>query len=373
MSKNIKFVGLDVHADTVAVAVAEMGGEVRSVGIVAHEITAIRRVLGKLGKKEQLRVCYEAGPTGYALYWELTRLGIDCIVVAPSLIPKAASDRVKTDRRDAQKLARSHRAGDLTAVWVPDQKHEALRDLVRLREAAQEDNVRAKHRLGKFFLRHGLKDPSGKKKWSDVWWQWARKVKMPYVEQEMTLVELISEVDHQKHRLVRIEAAIDKAISEAPERLQKIVDGLQALRGVAKLTAVTLAVELGSMARFQKAPQVMSYTGLTSSEYSSGSKRRQGAITKAGNSHLRRALVEAAWQYRHPPRLMQRQKKMMKEWPAPVSDTAWRAQQRLHRRYRALSERGMPVGKVVTAVARELSGFVWDIGLTVEKDFQQAG
>ena len=372
MTKNIKFVGLDVHAATVAIAVAETGGEVRSVGVVAHEVSSIRRVLGKIGKKEQLRVCYEAGPTGYALYWELTRLGIECIVVAPSLIPKAASDRVKTDRRDALKLARAHRAGDLTAVWVPDQKHEALRDLVRLREAAQEDNVRAKHRLGKFFLRHGLKDSSGKKKWSDTWWQWARKVKIPHFEQEVTLIELISEVDHQKHRLIRIEAAIDKAIQEGSERIRKIVDGLQALRGVGKLTAVTLAVELGTMNRFQKASQVMSYTGVTSSEYSSGSKRRQGAITKAGNSHLRRALVEAAWQYRHPPRVMQRQKKMMKEWSAPVSDTAWRAQQRLHRRYWALSQRGLPVGKVVTAVARELSGFVWDIGRTVENEFERA-
>jgi transposase len=372
MTKNIKFVGLDVHAATVAIAVAEMGGEVRSLGTVANEVGAIRRVLGKLGKKEQLRVCYEAGPTGYALYWELVRLGIECIVVAPSLIPKAASDRVKTDRRDAQKLARSHRAGDLTSVWVPDQKHEALRDLVRHREAAQEDNVRAKHRLGKFFLRYGLKDPSSKKKWSDTWWQWARNVKMPHVEQEVTLVELISEVDHQKHRLIRLEAAIDRAITEAPVRLQKVVEGLQSLRGVAKLSAVTLAVELGSMTRFQKASQVMSYTGMTSSEYSSGGKRRQGAITKAGNAHLRRVLVEAAWQYRHPPRLMQRQKKMVGKWPAPVADAAWRAQQRLHRRYRALSQRGMPVGKVVTAVARELSGFVWAIGLSVENALKNA-
>ena len=372
MTKNIKFVGLDVHAATVAIAVAEIGGEVRSLGTVAHEMGAIRRVLGKLGKQEQLRVCYEAGPTGFALYWELTRLGIECIVVAPSLIPKAVSDRVKTDRRDALKLARAHRAGDLMPVWVPDQKHEALRDLVRLREAAQEDNVRAKHRLGKFFLRHGLKDPSNKKKWSDTWWQWARKVKMPHLEQEVTLIELISEVDHQKHRLIRIEAAIDTAIEDAPERMRKIVDGLQALRGVGKLTAVTLAVELGTMTRFSKASQVMSYTGVTSSEYSSGGKRRQGSITKAGNSHLRRALIEAAWQYRHPPRLMQRQKKMLTNWPAPVADTAWRAQQRLHRRYWALSQRGLPVGKVVTAVARELSGFVWDIGRTVENDFKKA-
>lgn len=164
---------------------------------------------------------------------------------------------------------------------------------------------------------------------------------MPHLEQEVTLMELISEVDHQKHRLIRIEAAIDMAIARAPERLQKIVEGLQALRGVGKLTAVTLAVELGSMTRFQKASQVMSYTGVTSSEYSSGSKRRQGSM-------------------------------MLKEWPAPVADAAWRAQQRLHSRYRALSERGLPVGKVVTAVARELSGFVWAIGLSVENQVQRA-
>lgn len=232
--------------------------------------------------------------------------------------------------------------------------------------------MRAKHRLGKFFLRYSLKDPSGKKKWSDTWWQWTRNVKMPHAEQEVTLVELISEVDHQKQRVVRIEAAIDKAITAAPERLHKIVDALQALRGVAKLTAVTLAVELGTFIRFQKASQVMGYTGLTSSEYSSGSKRRQGSITKAGNSHLRHALVEAAWQYRHPPRLMQRQKKMLKEWPAPAAVTAWRAQQRLHRRYWVLSQRGIPVGKVVTAVARELAGFVWDIGVNVENELQNA-
>ncbi len=370
--KNIKFVGLDVHAATVAIAVAETGGEVRSLGKVAHEVSAIRRVLGKLGKKEQLRVCYEAGPSGFALYWELTRLGFGCIVVAPSLIPKAASDRVKTDRRDALKLARAHRAGDLTAVWVPDQKHEALRDLIRLREAAQEDNVRAKHRLGKFFLRHGFKDPSGKKKWSDTWWQWARKVKMPHVDQEVTLVELISEVDHQKHRLIRIEAAIDKAIAEAPERLRKIVEELQALRGVGKLTAVILAVELNSMTRFCES--------FTSDELHRCDVERAlvGLEEKTGGDHetrqlsLATSLGRAAWQYRHPPRIMQRQKKMMKEWPAPVSDTAWRAQQRLHRRYWALSQRGMPVGKVVTAVARELAGFVWEIGLTVEKEFEMA-
>jgi len=222
---------------------------------------------------------------------------------------------------------------------------------VRLREAAQEDSVRAKHRLGKLFLRNGLKDPSNKKKWSDTWWQWARKVKMPHIEPDLTLMELISEVDHQKHRVTRLDGAIDKAITEAPVRLQKIVEGLQSLRGVAKLSAVTLAVELGLTTRFQKASQVMSYTGTTSSEYSSGGKRRQGAITKAGNAHLRRVLIEAAWQYRHRLRVMQRQKKMAEKWPAPIADAAWRAQQKLHRRYWGLSQRGLPVGKVVTAVA----------------------
>jgi len=367
MGKSIRFVGLDVHAETIAVAVAE-GREVRSLGVIPNRAEAVRRLLGKLGDLSTVKACYEAGPTGYALYWQLTKLGVECEVIAPSLVPTKAGDRVKTDRRDAEKLARSYRSGDLTAVWVPDAKHEAIRDLVRAREAAKEDQLRAKHRLGKYLLRNGVRPAAGCRAWTAAWWQWVRGVQLEHGEQNTTLVELILEVDHQGQRIERLDGAIDRAITAAPEHLRALVDALQSLRGVAKLTAVTLATEFGTFSRFERASQVMSYTGVVPSEYSSGAKSRRGAITKTGNSHLRRVLVEAAWHYRHRPRLAQRQKDLQKSLPPKVAAVAWRAQERLHRRYWALSNRSKPAGKIVTALARELAGFVWAIGIETERE-----
>ncbi len=372
MAKNTRFVGLDVHAETIAVAVAEGRDEVRSLGTIANRPEAIRRLLGKLGKLSELRVCYEAGPTGYALYWQLTQLGVPCEVIAPSLVPMKASDRVKTDRRDAERLARSYRAGDLTPVWVPDAKHEALRDLVRAREATKEDQLRAKHRLLKYLLRYGQRAAEGCKSWTAAWWQWVRALQLPHAEQNTTLVELILEVDHQGQRVTRFDGAIDRAVEAAPAELRALVDALQALRGVAKVTAVTLATEFGSFSRFERAAQVMSYTGLVSSEHSSGPKTRRGSITKTGNSHLRRVLVEAAWHYRHGPRLCKRQKEQQGTLSPKVATIAWTAQERLHRRYRALSAKSKPSGKIVTALARELAGFVWAIGVETERELKAA-
>jgi len=183
VGKNTRFVGLDVHAETIAVAVAEGRNQVRSLGTIANRPEAVRRLVGKLGKLSEVKVCYEAGPTGSALYWQLTQLGVQCEVIAPSLIPMKASDRVKTDRRDAEKLARSYQAGDLTAVWVPDAKHEALRDLVRAREATKADELRAQHRLGKYLLRYGLRPADDAKAWSAGWWQWVRALQLPHNEQ----------------------------------------------------------------------------------------------------------------------------------------------------------------------------------------------
>jgi transposase len=372
MSKNTRFVGLDVHAETIVVAVAEGRGEVRSLGIIPNRAEAVRRLLGKLGKVGSLKVCYEAGPTGYALYWQLTKLGVHCEVIAPSLVPSKAGDRIKTDRRDAEKLARAYRAGDLTAVWIPDAKHEAIRDLVRAREAAKEDQLRAKHRLGKYLLRYGLRAPEGKRAWTAEWWQWARGLKLEHAEQNITLIELVLEVDHQAQRIERLEGAIDRAVADAPEHLRALVDALQALRGVAKVTAVTLATEFGTFSRFAKAAQVMSYTGMVPSEHSSGAKNRRGAITKTGNSHLRRVLVEAAWHYRHRPRVNQRQKELQRSLSPKVATMAWQAQERLHRRYWALSSKSKPAGKIVTALARELAGFVWAIGVETERQLAAA-
>ena len=371
MGKSIRFVGLDVHAETIAVAVAE-GGEARSLGIIPNRAEAVRRLLGKLGDLKTVRVCYEAGPTGYALYWQLTKLGVQCDVIAPSLVPTKPGDRVKTDRRDAERLARSYRSGELTAVWVPDAKHEAIRDLVRAREAAKEDQLRAKHRLGKYLLRYGVRAPDGCRAWTAVWWQWVRGLQFDHPEQNTTLVELILEVDHQGQRIERFDGAIDRAIAEAPEHLRALVDALQALRGVAKITAVTLATEFGTFSRFEKAAQIMSYTGMVPSEHSSGPRSRRGAITKTGNSHLRRVLVEAAWHYRHRPRLAQRQKELQRSLSPKVAAVAWSAQERLHRRYWALSNKSKPAGKIVTALARELAGFVWAIGVETEKQLAAA-
>ena len=372
MGKNTRFVGLDVHAETIAVAVAEGRNQARSLGMIANRPEAVRRLLGKLGKISDLRVCYEAGPTGYALYWQLTRLGVQCEVIAPSLAPMKSGDRIKTDRRDAERLARSYRAGELTAVWVPDAQHEALRDLVRAREAAKQDQLRAKHRLGKYLLRYGLRPADDSRPWTAAWWQWVRGLQLAHAEQNTTLMELILEVDHQGHRIERFDGAIDRAIEVAPKQLRAIVDALQALRGVAKVTAVTLATEFGCFSRFEKAAQVMSYTGMVPSEHSSGAKTHRGAITKSGNSHLRRVLIESAWHYRHRPRICQRQKQLQQSVPPKIATIAWTAQERLHRRYWALSNKSKPSAKVVTALARELAGFVWAIGLESERELQAA-
>ena len=370
MAKNTRFVGLDVHAETIAVAVAEGRGQVRSLGTIPNRGDAVERVLKKLGKPNEIRVCYEAGPTGYALYWQLTSMGIACEVIAPSLAPTKPGDRVKTDRRDAERLARSYQSGDLTVVWVPDAKHEALRDLVRARGAAKEDTKRAKHRLGKYLLRYGLRPASQSRAWTAPWWQWVRKLELPHAEQNTTLLELILEVDHQEQRVSRLDGAIDRAVQTAPEQLRAIVTALQALRGVAQETAVTVATEFGSFERFERAVQAMSYTGLVPSEYSSGGKKRQGAITKTGNSHLRRALVEAAWHYRHRPRLNERQKKLQATLSPQVAAMAWTAQERLHRRFWALTNKSKVSTKIVTALARELAGFVWAIGREAEREFK---
>jgi transposase len=374
--KKVRFVGLDVHAETIAVAVAEPGrdAEVRLVGVIPNRAEAVRKLVKRLGPAEQLRVCYEAGPTGYVLYWQLTQLGVKCEVVAPTLVPVRAGDRVKTDRRDAKRLARSYRAGDLTAVWVPDAAHEALRDLVRARLAAKKDQLRARNRLSKFLLRHGRRPPVGVRAWTTAYMTWLKKgVHFDQFAQEATFVDYVHEVDHACERIARLERAIDAAIEMMPERMRAVVDGLQALRGVAKLSAVTLVAELGEVSRFTKPRQLMGYSGAVSSEYSSGDRVRRGSISKAGNAHLRRIAVEAAWAYRHRPAVGAELARRQTGLSTEVKDIAWKAQHRLHRRYRTLMAKGKTRQKVIMAVARELLGFIWAIGVTVEQGFTATG
>jgi transposase len=368
-----RFLGLDVHAETIAVAVAEGGrdGEVRSLGIIPNDGGAVRRLVGRLGKKN-LRACYEAGPTGFALYWQLTELGVPCDVIAPTLIPRKPGERIKTDRRDAIKLARCFRAGDLTPIWVPDPAHEALRDLVRAREAAKYDHHRAKQRLSKFLLRTGRKPPTACSAWSLKHVAWIRTLQFEHVAQQATLVDYLAEVDHAAERIRRLETAIDDALEQAPASLRAVIDGLQALRGVAKLTAATLAVEVGSFSRFETARQLMAYCGVVPSEHSSGNSRRQGGITKTGNAHVRRVLFEAAWSCRHRPNLGDNLKRRQRGLSVATNEIAWKAQHRLFRRYVALTARGKPSSKVQGAIGRELLGFIWAIAVNIEHEHSGA-
>ena len=321
----------------------------------------------KVGPVEDLRFCYEAGPTGYALYWQLTRMGAKCEVVAPTLVPVKAGDRVKTDRRDALKLARNYRAGELTAVWVPDAAHEALRDLVRAREAAKKDELRARHRLSKFLLRHGRRPPLGVKAWTMKYLEWVkREVHFEQLAQEATLLDYLHEVEHGAARIARLDGAITEAVKSAPPQMRAVIEALQALRGIAHVSAVTVVAELGELSRFSRAKQLMAYGGIVPSEDSSGERTRRGNITKTGNAHLRRVVVEAAWAYRHRPSVGATLRKRQEHVSEEVKEIAWKAQQRLHERYRKLLAKGKNKGVVVTAVGRELLGFIWAIGIQVE-------
>jgi len=366
--KSTRFVGLDVHAATIAVAVAEPDGEVRAVGTIPNEPEAVRRLVKKLGPAEHLRACYEAGPCGYVLYWQLTALGVACDVIAPTLVPVKAGDRVKTDRRDAERLARSLRSGDLTAVWVPDAAHEALRDLVRAREAAKKDQWRARHRLQKFLLRHGQRPPAGTTVWTTRYRAWILALRFEHLAQEATRLDYLHEVDHAQERITRLERALDEAVAAAPAAMRAVIEALQALRGVAKVAAVTIVAEVGTLSRFARARQLMGYSGAVASEHSSGARVRRGGITKTGNAHLRRVVVEAAWCYRHPPRLGYALRRRHDRLDEAVKAIAWKAQHRLHSRYRRLLGRGKSKQHVVTAIARELLGFIWAIGVAVEHD-----
>lgn len=367
---NVRFIGLDVHAETIAVAAADPDGEVRALGTIPNRPESIRTLVKKLGPADQLRVCYEAGPTGYVVYWQLAALGVPCAVVAPTLVPVKAGDRVKTDRRDAMKLARCYRAGDLTAVWVPDAAHEALRDLVRAREAAKKDLLRARHRLSKFLLRHGRRPPIGIKAWTQAHVTWVKSVRCDQAAQEATLLDYLHEVDHMVARIARLETALETAVATAPSRMRAVIDALQALRGVALVTAVTIAAEVGELSRFPTPRQLMGYSGAVASEHTSGTRIRRGAITRTGNGHLRRVLLEAAWAYRHRPVVGPTLRKRQALVSPMVIEMAWKAQHRLFGRFRALTARGKCPQQAMTAIGRELLGFIWAIGVHVESGFE---
>jgi len=326
------------------------------------------KLVKRLNAEGSWQACYEAGPTGYVLYWLLTRLGIACQVIAPTLVPMKAGDRIKTDRRDALRLAQSFRAGDLTSVWVPDAAHEALRDLVRARESAKQDQLRARHRLSKFLLRHGHRPPVKMTPWTGQYLQWIKSsVKFEQLAQQWTLEDYLNEVEHCGLRITRLEGAIAKAVETAPESMRQVIEALQALRGIAKVSAVTIVAEVGQLSRFATARQFMGYSGTIPSEHSSGASVRRGGITKTGNSHLRRIVVEAAWSQRHKPIVSRELKLRLVNVNAEVQEIAMKAMHRLYSRYTRLTAREKCKQKVITAVGRELLGFIWAIGVAIEQ------
>ena len=361
MKEFSKYVGLDVHKETIAVAVAETnGGEVRYCGEIGNTPEAIKKLVSQLRKGgAQLSFCYEAGPCGYGIHRQLSDLGWDCQVVAPSLIPKKAGDRVKTDRRDSLSLARLHRAGELTAVWVPDGVQEALRDLTRAREDMKHLQRQAKQRLLAFLLRHG-KRFDGKNNWTQAHYRWLEGVKFDQATQQIVLQEYIDTVSVLSKRLDALDGHIQSAASASV--FWPVIEALMALRGVRLLTATTIVAEIGDLKRFASAPQLMAYLGVVPSEHSSGGSKSRGGITKTGNGHVRRVLVEAAWTYRHPARKTAVLQRRAERTPQVVQEIAWKAQKRLCSRYQTMQARGKLKVQTCTAVARELAGFIWAIG-----------
>jgi len=371
VKKSIRYLGLDVHAKTIACAVAEPTGEVLDLGVIPNTEDALARMLKRLKKRgSEVQVCYEAGPTGYAVYWQLAKREVQCDVVAPSLIPKIPGDRVKTDRRDAAKLARLYRSGDLTPVWVPDREHEALRDLVRAREVAVTDQTRARHRLTKLLLRYGLREPPKMTRWTKKHRAWLSSHRFEQNATEHTFADYLQEVEHAAERILRLEKVLKKVVEECPQWMQEIVLGLQALHGVGPISSMTFVAEIGSFTRFSHPSQLMGYSGMVPKEHSSGQKVRRGGITKTGNAHLRRVLVEAAWVSRRKPGGRPPLRARNKDIDPRVIEIANKAQQRLHNRHWHLLNRGKNSKTAVVAVARELLGFVWDIGVYLERKHQ---
>ncbi len=355
--ESVRFVGLDVHADSIAIAVAEPGrGEPAQVAVIPNDTALLLKRLRRLGPA---KCCYEAGPTGFGLCRDLKAARIDCIVVAPSLVPTKAGDRVKTDRRDAEKLARFLRSGDLTEVHVPDAATEAMRDLERARDAAKRAERTARHQLGKFLLRHGRRY-LGKTAWTRSHLEWISTQRFEHEAQQRVLEDYLKTVEDLRERVERHTRSITELVESWSRR--PVVKALQALRGVNLITATVLAAELGDFSRFETAPQLMGYLGLVPSERSSGETRQQGRITRTGNGYARRILVEAAWAYRFRARRSEAIRARSRGVSTEVQEIAWRAQERLCSRYRKLTARGKNKNRTVIAIARELAGFVWAIG-----------
>ena len=359
------YIGMDVHKDSIAVAYVaqDHGAEVTFLGTIGTRPCEIDHLIRQMqSKAKHLIFVYEAGPCGYWLYRYLTKKAYDCWVVAPSLIPKKAGDRVKTDRRDALQLARLARSGDLTSVYVPQVEDEAIRDLTRAREDTLSDLKAAKFRLKAFLLRHDIRY-TGRATWNPAHLRWLSEVVCPTPAQQIVFQEYVRAVHEHTERLQRLDQELHEQVKSW--RLHPVVEALQALRGVQFTVAVTTVAELGDLTRFDTPRELMKFLGLSPSEYSTGERRRQGSITKAGNTHARRALVEGAWAYRYPAKVSRHLQLRLETHPKAIQDISWKAQVRLCTRYRRLIARGKHANQVVVAIARELVGFMWAIAKQV--------
>lgn len=364
MKKIVHYIGLDVHKDSIAVAIAPQNStEVRRYGIIGGTLQAVDNLLKKLAKSNlELRLVYEAGPCGFVLCRHLRSKGIHCDLVCPSLIPKKASDRVKTDRRDADQLARLYRAGELTPIHVPDQEDEAIRDLIRARSAAVCDQRRARNRLKGFLLRLGFRY-TGKTSWNDAHKRYLSGLLMPRPAQQIVFQEFIHAIDDAAERVARLNTAVVDALPGW--KCKPVVHALMSLRGIQELSAMTVIAEVGDLSRFENPRSLMHFFGLTPSEHTSANKRVQGPITKCGNAHCRRVLTEAAWHYRLKPLVSEAMQKRQEHQTKEVRMLAWKAQERLHKRFKHLAAHKKSV-VAVTAIARELVGFVWAIACKVK-------
>ena len=365
MSNSIRFIGMDVHKNSIAIAIAEEGrkGEVRNYGTIDNNMTALDKVIRKLLSDNcELLFAYEAGPCGYGIYRHLTGNGFCCEVVAPSMIPKKSGDRIKNDRRDAQMLARLYRAGELTPIYVPHLEDEAMRDLTRAREDAKHCERKAKQRLNAFLLRHGFKY-SGRSKWSQSHFRWISDIKMDHPAQQIALQEYIDALRECSQRVERLTKQIRELVPSW--RLFPAAKAIQALRGVSLIVAATTVAELGDLRRFRNPASLMAYLGLVPSEHSSGNSTKRGGITKTGNGHVRRVLVEAAWAYSFPARISRHLLKRQQGLPSSILKISWKAQLRLCSRYRYMIARNKTKQSVVTAIARELCAFMWAIAREV--------
>jgi transposase len=365
MNEFSKYVGLDTHKETIAVAVADaMGGKARYYGEIANTPEAIKKLVKQLCPDgEVVSFCYEAGPCGYEIYRQISQLGHYCSVVAPSLIPTKPGERVKTDRRDSEKLSRLDRAGELTPVWVPDQEQEAMRDLTRAREDMKGLERITKQRLNAFLLRYGRIYESGKSRWTQTHFRWMEGLKFDVTVQQIVFQEYVDAVKQAEARVAGLEKEMEKALEHWV--LAPVVEALMALRGIKLITAMTVMAELGDITRFDSPRQLMSFLGLVPSEASSGLTRRRGGITKTGNGHVRRVLIESGWCYRFPARKTAHLQRRAEKCSSEVQAIAWKAQKRLCGRYTHLLGRGKLKVQVCTAVARELVGFIWAIACEV--------